>query len=169
MAVKSYDLDEHGQPIHSTQRTTERTIVDVALPARFPPLPRAIASALSLVGSFVTSWLFFNAIGVTGWPGFLLAAVVEFILQVCKAEGGALGWGAHGIDTFINGGGIFSFVLEIDNTPTWTMLTTALKLDGQLQELPALVLALGVGLILSIAPIKLWRGRRRKKKAKTQA
>jgi hypothetical protein len=162
MAVKSYDLDEHGQPIYS--RTVDRPADAPALPARFPPLPRAVASAFSLLGSYVTSLLFFWAVGVPGWYGVALAAVVEFILQVCKAEGGALGWGAHGIDTFINGGGIFAYVSNFDNTPTWAMLTTALGLDGELRALPALVLALGVGLILSIAPIKLWRGRRRKKK-----
>lgn len=127
-----------------------------------PDAGQVAAAALAGLGSYATTLLFVWAVGVPGWWGVLVAAVVEFVLTMCKDIGGPVAWGAHGIDTLLNGGGLYAYVLQLDQTPTWAMLAAGLGLDGDLRSLPALVLSLGLGLVLSLAPLALWRGRRRK-------
>jgi len=106
-------------------------------------------------------------VGVPSWWGVGAAALVEFVLVMCKQIGGPAAWGAHGIDTFLNGGGLFPFVLRLDQTPSWQMLVTGLGLEGTLRSLPALILALAFGLVLSLAPLALWRGKRRRTTTET--
>lgn len=136
---------------------------DIKPPAMLPPSSgQKVAAVLTGVGSYVTTLLFVWAVGVPGWSGVIVAAVAEFVLIMCKDLSGPVAWGAHGLDTFLNGGGIFPYVLQLDKTPTWQMLVTGLGLEGELRSLPALILALGIGLVISLAPGALWKGRRRK-------
>jgi hypothetical protein len=129
-----------------------------------PGVGQKIAALLAGAGSFVTTLLFMWAVGLPSWQGIIAAAIVEFVLTMCKDQGGPVAWFGHGADTLLNGGGIFPYVLQLDKTPPWQMLVAGLGLDGNLRSLPALVLALAAGLLLSLAPLALWRGRRRREK-----
>lgn len=123
-----------------------------------------IAAGLVQVGSYLTTWLFVRAIGFTGADGFLLALIVEFVLMAGKfnflhGRGNGVGVIAIGIDTLLNAGGIYPYVQNIDQTPTWAMLATTLQLQGDLGNLPALVLSLLLGFLLSALPSWLWRNK----------
>lgn len=63
---------------------------------------------------------------------------------------------------------MFPFVLKLDDTPSWQMLVTGLGLEGTLRSLPALILALAFGLVLSLAPLALWRGKHRRCRVTTE-
>jgi len=54
---------------------------------------------------------------------------------------------------------LYPYMSRLDKTPTWTMLVTSFQLDGELRAVPALVLALLIGFLLSAAPTWLWRHR----------
>jgi hypothetical protein len=133
------------------------------MPSLPPMAGQRVAAIVAGLGSYATTLLFLWAVGVPGWWGVVFAALVEFVLTMCKQIGGPAAWGAHGIDTFLNGGGLFPYVLQLDKTPTWQMLVAGLGLEGDVRSLPALILALAFGLVLSLAPLALWRGRRRRK------
>jgi hypothetical protein len=123
-----------------------------------------VAAALAQLGSFATTYMFVDALGGKGVEGFFIAVTLEFLLvagkQLLYTPGGhrdALGVIAVVADAGLNAGGIWPIVQHIDNTPTWAMLVQALGLDGQLRQIPTLVIALAIGYVLSIAPHRLWR------------
>jgi len=125
---------------------------------------RKIAAALTQVGSFITTWLFVQALGTTGVTGFVVALIAEFVLMAAKhntlyGRGDGIGLIAVAIDTLLNAGGLYPYMSRLDKTPTWTMLVTSFQLDGELRAVPALVLALLIGFLLSAAPTWLWRHR----------
>lgn len=125
---------------------------------------RKIAAALTQVGSFVTTYLFVLALGIDGVPGFLAALAVEFVLMAAKhntllARADGIGVVAIVIDTFLNAGGLYPFMQRLDKTPTWGMLVTSLKLQGEVRAVPAMVFAVVIGFLLSAAPTWLWRHR----------
>jgi len=140
----------------STRSTTTQGTITVS--------GRKIAAALTQIGSFVTTWLFVSALGVTGAPGFFLALAVEFVLMAAKhntllGRADQVGAAAVFIDTILNAGGLYPYMQRLDKTPSWIMLVSALNLEGELRKIPALVLALLFGFLLSAAPTWLWRHR----------
>ncbi len=124
---------------------------------------KRVAAGLAQAGSFTTTWLFIAAIGIDGISGFLVAVAVEFILFAGKnlvlgdnAHSDAVGWAAILLDTVLNAGGLWPYITKLDKTPSWVMLVESLQLDGTLRQVPALVLALVFGFLLSVAPHRLW-------------
>jgi hypothetical protein len=142
---------------------------------------RRIAAVVAAAGGWYTTWLFITAVGLHGIPGFAVACIVEWLLFEFKREvlgGGRLTIGgviAVVTDTVLNGGGMWSVVLGLDNTDTYDMFHKALELGpkpsataaageavaavataGSMPMLPALGIALALGFILAIAPHKLW-------------
>lgn len=124
-----------------------------------------IAAVIAQVGSFATTYLFIRALGLNGIPGFFIAVAAEFLLLAMKTlvfsskhSADALGWAAVIFDTLLNAGGLWPYVQHLDKTPSWGMLVEGLGMAGELRKIPALVIALGIGYILSIAPHRLWRG-----------
>ncbi|HJZ48688.1 MAG TPA: hypothetical protein VKE41_16035 [Roseiflexaceae bacterium] len=120
-----------------------------------------IAAALAQAGSFATTWLFVRALGYTDVDGFLIAAVVEFILTAGKfpllhSRGDLLGLIALILDTGLNAGGLWPSVQKFDQTPTAQMLSQALHLSPQMHSVPALFFALLFGFLLSALPHWLW-------------
>lgn len=150
MAVKSYDTPDAAHPRPA--------------PSLPPGTGQRVAAVIAALGSYATTLMFLWAIGVPGWYGVGVALLIEFVLTMLKDLGGPPAWGAHGIDSFLNGGGLYPLVLQLDQTPPWLMLVAALGLEGELRNLPALILALAAGLILSLAPLALWNGKRRRRK-----
>lgn len=128
--------------------------------------PRKIAAALAQLGSFGTTYGCVMAMGGKGYQGFLIAAVLEVVLAAAKSlvfdgrksSSDAFGWIAILVDTFLNAGGIWPMVKVLDNAPTWIMLKESMNLQGDIGSLPALIVALALGYLLSVAPHRLWRG-----------
>lgn len=122
-----------------------------------------VAASVAQLGSFTTTWLFINALGISGVSGFLVAVAAEFVLFAGKnlvlgdrAHSDAVGWAAILLDTVLNAGGLWPYITKLDQTPSWAMLVQSLQLDGTLRQIPALVLALVFGFLLSVAPHRLW-------------
>lgn len=125
---------------------------------------RKIGAVCAQLGSFATTWLFIHALGVTGLTGLGIALIAEYLLLQAKGlvlngdrRGDLLGWGAIIVDTFLNAGGMWPYILRFDQTPSWAMLVNALGLDGDMRKVPALVIALSLGAVLSVLPHRLWR------------
>lgn len=128
--------------------------------------PRKIAAGLAQIGSFATTYGCVMAMGGKGYLGFFLALAIEVILMAAKSlvfdgkrsSSDAFGWIAILIDTFLNAGGIWPMVQVLDNAPSWIMLKESMNLEGDIGKLPALIVALALGYLLSVAPHRLWRG-----------
>jgi hypothetical protein len=140
-----------------TTRTKNRTIVLNGY---------KVAAAAAQVGSFATTWMFISALGVTGLAGFGVALVTEFILLASKtvvlsgeSRSDAIGWIAIISDAVLNAGGLWPFILRVDQTPSWKMLVDALTLEGDMRKVPALVITLVIGFVLAVAPHRLWRAK----------
>jgi hypothetical protein len=172
-ARKSYAARAEAEPADRDPRSTRRRI----------------AAVVAALGGWYTTWLFITAIGIQGIPGFAVSVIVEWLLFEFKREvlasgsqltvGGVI---AIIVDTALNGGGMWSVVLGLNNTDTYDMFHKALELGpkplatpaageavaaaggavvaaGSMPMLPALGIALALGFVLSIAPHKLWHRR----------
>lgn len=127
-----------------------------------------IAAIFVQLGSFLTTLAFILSIGVDGWLGWGLSIVIEFVLfEMKRHEKAGVRWAANMADTLLNGGGLYFLVQNIDNTDVWKMLSEGMGLGAELGHLPALIISLVIGLILSGAPRLLWnqKGRRYGSKA----
>lgn len=128
--------------------------------------PHKIAALLAQLGSWATTYAFILAIGITGMTGFFLSVGVEFFLAAGKSlvfdgkksSADAFGWIAIVVDMLLNAGGIWPGVQTLDKAPTWIMLKEGMGLNGDLSQLPALIVALVLGYLLSVAPHRFWRG-----------
>jgi hypothetical protein len=100
--------------------------------------PHKIAAVLAQLGSFATTY--------------------GCVIALKKSNTDAFGWIAIGLDTLLNAGGIWPMVQVLDKAPSWIMLKESMGMDGDMGKLPALVVALVLGYLLSIAPHRLWRG-----------
>lgn len=128
--------------------------------------PRRITAALAQIGSFATTYGCVIAMGGKGYSGFFLALAIELILMAGKSlvfdgkksGADAFGWISIAVDTFLNAGGIWPMVKVLDNAPTWIMLKESMNLQGEIGRLPALIVAIVLGYLLSVAPHRLWRG-----------
>lgn len=128
--------------------------------------PHKIAAVLAQLGSFATTYGCILALGGKGYLGFFLAVGIEFFLAAGKSlvfdgkKSGAdfFGWVSIIVDTFLNAGGIWPMVQTLDKAPTWIMLKEGMGLNGELSSLPALIVALVLGYLLSVAPHRFWRG-----------
>ena len=123
---------------------------------------RRTAAIIAGLGSFATTWLFVAALGFDDIGGFFAAVAVEFLLAAGKhailhGKPDALGEFSIGIDTLLNAGGLWPYVLNLPKTAIWAMLGQSLNLDQQLHFIPALVVALAIGFLLSALPFWLWR------------
>jgi hypothetical protein len=128
--------------------------------------PHKIAAVLAQLGSFATTYGCLLALGMHGYSGFFVAIGVEFFLAAGKSlvfdgrksGADAFGWIAIIVDTLLNAGGIWPGVQTLDKAPTWIMLKQSMGLNGELGPLPALIVALILGYLLSVAPHRFWRG-----------
>lgn len=100
----------------------------------------------------------------TWWHAYLLAAGIEFVLFKVKGlvfndkrHDDALGWVAVWIDTLLNAGGMWTYVLRIDDTPAYEMIAFTFNMEPQIANIWALVIALGLGYLLSYGPHRLLR------------
>lgn len=125
---------------------------------------RRVAAIVAQLIGFGTTWAFFAALGVAGLWGFGVAVVIEWLLFEFKravlagqSKDKALGVAAIVADTLLNAGGMWLWVLNIDSTEPYKMLARSLSLGETMRLIPALVLALALGLALCVAPHYLWK------------
>jgi hypothetical protein len=96
----------------------------------------------------------------------VLAAILEFLilhkmkklLFDDKQGNDALGWAGFVIDSIINAGGVFPYMGRLAAWPPLARLVGALGLDitkGAGNTVAAFIIALIVGIILSVLPIRL--------------
>lgn len=137
---------------------------------------RRIAAVVAALGGWYTTWLFVTAAGIKGIPGFAVSVILEWLLFEFKREvlatgvkltvGGIV---AIAADTILNGGGMWSVVLGLNNTDTYKMFYggmvgptkaaaagAVVANPGSMPMLVYLAIAIGLGFLLSIAPHKLW-------------
>lgn len=115
--------------------------------------------------SFLATLWFVQALAAsTGYGTWLFAAGLEFILFKAKGlifnesrSDDGFGWIAVLIDTVLNGGGMWAYVLKIDDTPSYKMIAITFDMQPQMATVWALVLALILGFLLSWGPHRLLR------------
>jgi hypothetical protein len=130
---------------------------------------RRIAAVVAAVGGWFTTWLCVQAVAGTGLLQFAVSVGLEWLLFEFKRDvlsgerrGSIGGIVAILADTVLNGGGMWSVVLNLDNTDSYTMFAKSLNLGEKMNMLPALVISLVLGFVLAVAPHLLWHGRRKK-------
>ncbi len=131
-----------------------------------------LGAVLAQLGSFVTTYAFFVAV-LTDAPYhmvLLIAIGTEALLGLGKSllfntarQDDAVGWSAIIFDTLLNAGGIWPYSMRIAATPTAVMLSQAFNLQGEMTNLPALVLSLVFGYLLAVLPWRLWRAGSRRR------
>jgi len=137
-----------------------RTIRDFA-----PTLSgRKVAGGIAAIFSYITTLWCVQALGGTDYQGYLIALALELFLFMAKGlvfndrrGDDALGWVAVGVDTLLNAGGLWGYVLKIDQTPAYKMLAVAFDMEPRIAKIWALVLSLALGYLLSYGPHRLLR------------
>jgi hypothetical protein len=125
-----------------------------------------IGAVIAQALSFAATYAFVAAVlkGGTGLTIFLVATGTELILALAKnamfkqhARDGAIGWSAVVFDTLLNAGGLWPVAKNIGGTPTATMLAEWLGLKTDVSGTAAIIIAIGLGFLLSVLPWYLWR------------
>lgn len=98
----------------------------------------------------------------TGNQLFLWAAFLQAVMTWGESpvwSGKARWWNIAvlAIDTIINIGGLFFFVLRLDKTESWEAFNQALGTTGGINPLAALVVSAMLGLLLAASPEFLWK------------
>lgn len=126
---------------------------------------RKMAGYIAAGFSFVATLWFCQALsGGDGFGTWLFAAGLEFILFKAKGlifnesrSDDGFGWVAVAIDTVLNAGGMWAYVLKIDDTPSYKMIAVTFDMQPQMAAVWALVLAVVLGFLLSWGPHRLLR------------
>ena len=93
----------------------------------------------------------------------LLAAIV---LQAILTAGESPIWRGRGqwwhiivlaLDSVLNVGGFFVYVMRLDQTDSWAAFNKGLSMTGGLDPLAALIVSLVLGVLLAATPEFLWR------------
>jgi hypothetical protein len=123
-----------------------------------------LAAVAAQGGSFWASYLLVAALFGAGLASFGGALLFEFVLMKGKQllfsgkdKTNSTGWACIVVDTIVNAAGLWTGILNFDDTQVWTMLQQGLGIQGDMAGIPALLVALAAGFILSIAPHSLWR------------
>jgi hypothetical protein len=141
-----------------------RTRQQQSEPARFNMY--RIGAVIAQVLSYGTTYAFVGAVmqGATALTIFLVSAAAELILSLAKSamfkarqRDGAVGMSAFLFDGLLNAGGLWPYTRNIGGTPTAQMLAAWLGIDTGVNETAAVVIALGLGALLSVLPWYLWR------------
>jgi hypothetical protein len=103
----------------------------------------------------------------------IIALVAEFVLVRMKsalfdADDGndVVGWVGFGADSIINAGGILPQAPRILTWPPFATLLAGVGVDvadARTQQIGAFIVAVGIGMLISFAPHRLWQRGQRKK------
>jgi hypothetical protein len=123
---------------------------------------KAVAS-LTWLAAVYTTYLFLVALGVTpGAWGLTSAVLAQGMLTwlegpVWQRKFGDIGVFAVVVDTLVNAGGLWPYIRNIDQTPTWAMFQELGAAGGDMNAIVAGFLALMIGYVLAKAPETIWR------------
>lgn len=125
---------------------------------------RKLAGWIAQGFSFLATLWCVQGLGGTDWQAWAIAFGVELFLFKAKGlvfndkrSDDAFGWIAVFIDTLLNAGGLWTYVLNVDKTPAYKMLAVAFDMQPQIGKIWALVLSLVLGYLLSYGPHRLLR------------
>lgn len=125
---------------------------------------RKMAGWIAALFSYIATLWFVQALGGTGFQSYLIAGGVEFVLFMAKGlvfndrrNDDFFGWVAIGIDTVLNAGGMWGYILKVDDTPSYKMIAITFNMEPQMAAVWALVLSLVLGYLLSWGPHRLLR------------
>lgn len=151
MTVKSADLRD-GERIEPT----ERRPASINQPLAVIIWAIACVTTWQLVASVTPGMAWYAQVGIGVGLQAIFTALERPMLRgkPNKVSGAVLG-----IDTFINAGGAFPYVLRMSATPTVQMVSTALDIAPQVSPIAALALSLVLGFLLAAAPEAVWRWR----------
>jgi hypothetical protein len=125
---------------------------------------RKLAGYIAAGFSYFTTLWCVQALGGDGFQAWLIAAGLELFLFMTKGlifnerrSDDLFGWIAVGIDTLLNAGGMWAYVMKIDDTPSYKMIAITFDMQPQMAAVWALVIALVLGYLLSWGPHRLLR------------
>jgi hypothetical protein len=78
---------------------------------------------------------------------------------VWRGKGEWWGFALLSIDTITNVGGLFVYMMRLDQTESWAAFNTGLGLTGGINPLAALIVSIVVGILLAATPEYLWKGK----------
>jgi hypothetical protein len=141
-----------------------RTRQQQSEPARFNMY--RIGAVVAQILSYGATYAFVAAVMKSATPLmiFLVSAGAELVLSLAKSamfkareRDGAVGVTAFAFDALLNAGGLWPYTKNIGETPTAKMLAEWLGLQASVNDTAAVVIALGLGALLSVLPWYLWR------------
>lgn len=91
------------------------------------------------------------------WAAFIQAVMTWGESPVWSGKGRWWNFAVLAIDTIINIGGLFFFVLRLDRTESWEAFNLALGTTGGLNPLAALLVSAVLGVLLAASPEFLWK------------
>lgn len=125
---------------------------------------RKVAGWIAAVFSYITTLWCVQALGGEGFMAYGIAFGLELFLFMAKGlvfnsrrQDDALGWIAIAVDTLLNAGGMWNYILRVDETPAYKMIAVAFDMQPQIAKVWALVLSLVLGYLLSYGPHRLLR------------
>ncbi len=122
-----------------------------------------IAGILWIVGC-ATTWIMLRALGMPEWYALAVALPFQWICTklespIWKRKINVVSVLFLTFDTLVKAGGVFTIVQRVDRVPFWAMLQTAGIVGPAINPIPAMVIALLIGLALAAAPETVWRWR----------
>ena len=147
------------------RKKTQSRAVAVAAPVAFDVSPRRAAAVLVQLGSWAATWSLVVALaGPNADPRLtaVIAAAVEYVLILGKAEllkgrPDLLSLVCLLLDALTNTGGIFPLVMRLDQAGSYQALSAGLSLENKVNGIAGCIVAISLGVVLSLAPHKLWR------------
>lgn len=151
MTVKSVELRDGERA-----ETTERRPPSINQPLAVIIWVIACVTTWQLVAAMTPGMAWYYQVGI----GILLQAIFTALERpMLRGRPNKVSGAVLAIDTFINAGGAFPYVLRMSATPTVQMVSTALDIAPQVSPIAALLLSLVLGFLLAAAPEAVWRWR----------
>jgi hypothetical protein len=131
--------------------------------ASFQLSGRKLAALIAHAASFYATYLFIASLAGEGLSSLVIATMLEVFLHIGKtillnhSSRDVVGIGCFLIDTFLNAGGIYPAVKQLNTTSSWQMAAAAIATEPLVRPTTAAIIALALGALLSIAPILLWK------------
>jgi hypothetical protein len=124
---------------------------------------RAVAGVVWCAGVF-TTWQFCAALApnasayaVVGVAVALQAACTALESPIWRGKGGIINYAALLADVISNIGGLFVFLMNLDQTASYDAMRQAFSLQGEMSPLSALIIAIILGILMAASPENLWR------------
>lgn len=124
---------------------------------------RKFAALLAHLASYYTTYLFIASLSSPGLNAYVIALAIEIFLHIGKrillkqSHRDIVGLACFAFDTFFNAGGIFPTIMSINKTGSWQMAAAATATEAVISAPTAAIISIGLGALLSIAPILLWK------------